>query len=75
MAIPDASLQALKAAKALVAYIEFFRTHGTGETMKRYPDDETFDGYDNIVRRANELVAQIEGFDTGRARRLAERVA
>lgn len=59
----DASLQALKAAKELVAYIEFFRSHGTGDTMRRYPDDSEFGGYDNIVRRAHELADKIEGFD------------
>lgn len=69
----DASSQALKAAKALVAYIEFFRTHGTGELMKKYPDDETFGGYDNIVRRSHELADQIEGFDGRRELRIAEK--
>lgn len=69
------SEKALKAAKALVAYIEFFRTHGTGETMARYPDDEAFGGYDNIVRRAHELAEQIEDFDMRRAHRVSERSA
>lgn len=59
----DASLQALRAAEALVTYIKFFRTHGTGECMAKYPDDETFGGYDNIVRRAKELADAIDGFD------------
>lgn len=68
---PDASQQALKAAKALVAYIEYFRTHGTGDVMRRYPDDDHFGGYGNILRRADELVAQIESFDGGLSRRLA----
>lgn len=70
---PCASEQALKAAKALVEYIEYFRTHGTGDLMRRYPDDDTFGGYDNIVRRAHELAAQCEGFDGRAARRAAEK--
>jgi len=68
---PDASEQALKAAKALVAYIEFFRTHGTGDCMRRYPDDDHFGGYSNIVRRADELAKQIGEFDGGLSRRIA----
>lgn len=72
----DASSQALKAAKALVAYIEFFRAHGTGDTLRRYPDDHEYGGYDNIVRRAHELADQIEGFDGRRMlREAAERAA
>lgn len=67
----DASEQALKAAKALVAYIEFFRSHGTGDVMRRYPDDDSMGGYDNIVRRAHELAAACEGFDGRRDRRAA----
>jgi hypothetical protein len=60
---PDASEAALSAAKAFVAYIEFFRTHGTGDCMRRYPDDEPMGGYDNIVRRAYMLAADCDGFD------------
>ncbi len=56
----DASEKALRLAQELVAYIDFFRTHGTGETLKRYPDDDAFGGFDNIVRRANELAAKVE---------------
>lgn len=63
----DASHQALKAAEDLVAYIKFFRTHGTGDCMRRYPDDEPAGGYDNIVRRAYELAVACDGFD-GRRR-------
>lgn len=65
----DASERALKAAKELVAYIEFFRTHGTGDCMRRYPDDESMGGYDNIVRRAAELADAVRGFDPSYDRR------
>jgi hypothetical protein len=60
MAQTDCSEIALKAAKELVAYIEFFRSHGTGECMKKFPDDEPMGGYENIVRRAAEMAAAIE---------------
>lgn len=66
---PGPSAKALKAAKALAAYIEFFRTHGTGELMARYPDDDTFGGYNNIVRRAHALAEQCEDFDGRRRHR------
>lgn len=65
MPAPDCCEVALKAAKALVAYIEFFRTHGTGECMKKFPDDEPMGGYENIVRRAAECAAQIEDASRG----------
>jgi hypothetical protein len=62
----DCSEQALIEAKKLVAYIEFFRTHGTGDVLRRYPDDDHMGGYDNIVRRARECAESINRFD-GRA--------
>ena len=55
--------RALEAARAFVAYIEYFQTHGTGSLMCRYPDDDAFGGYDNIVRRSQELAAEIDSFD------------
>jgi hypothetical protein len=65
------SAQALIEAKKLVAYIDYFETHGTGDLMRRYPDDDAFGGYDNIIRRARELADKIEAFDTSRPARLA----
>ena len=65
-AAPDASADALKAAKAFVAYIEFFRSHGTGDQIRKYPDDDPMGGYENIVRRAVELAAECEGLSRGR---------
>ncbi len=59
---PDASAQALTETKKLVEYIEYFRTHGTGDTMRRYPDDDAFGGYANIARRSAELTAKIISF-------------
>jgi len=69
------SADALEAAKAFVAYIEAFRSGGTGELMRRYPDDDPFGGYDNIVRRARQLVAACERFDSRGDRRHAERLS
>jgi hypothetical protein len=61
----DASLKALNAAKALVADIEFFRTHGTGEMNAKYPDHRAFDGYSWIVRRARKMTRQLTSFAGG----------
>jgi hypothetical protein len=54
---------ALLEAKRFVRYIEDFRTHGTGDMHRMYPDDDQngkFEGYGNIVRRAKELAAKCE---------------
>lgn len=45
-----ASELALKAAKAFVKDIEFFRSHGTGDMNKRYADHLSGDGYSWIAR-------------------------
>ena len=72
----DPSGDALKSAKAFVKMIEFFRTHGTGEFVKRYPDYLGAEGYDYIVRKAHELAEQCEGFDEqGQGRRRVNRAA
>lgn len=65
MPAPGCSEVALKAAKKLVAYIEFFRSHGTGECMEKFPDDEPMGGYENVVRRAAECAAEIEDASRG----------
>ena len=71
----DACIEALKAAKKFVAYIEYFNTHGTGDCMRKYPDDETFDGYNNMVRRARQLADHIENIDGGWNRRQRKAIA
>ena len=65
MAQPDCIEIALKAAKELVAYIEFFRSHDTGECMKKFPNDDPMGGYENIVCRAAECAAEIEDASRG----------
>lgn len=59
----DASEAALKATKEFLRYIEFFRTHGTGELVAKYGEDECMAGYGMIVQRAFELAEHINMLD------------
>jgi hypothetical protein len=49
---PSPSAVALKAAKQFAVYIEFFRTHGTGDLVRKYGEDECMAGYGMVVQRA-----------------------
>jgi hypothetical protein len=59
----DASAVALDAALEFVEYIKFFRTHGTGELVRKYGEDECGAGFDMIVQRAFELAEHINQID------------
>jgi hypothetical protein len=63
---PSPSAVALKAAKQFAVYIEFFRTHGTGDLVRKYGEDECMAGYGMVVQRAFELAEFLNGLD-GRA--------
>lgn len=62
----EPSAAALKATKDFLAYIEFFRTHGTGDLVRKYGEDECMAGYGMIAQRAFELALHINALD-GRA--------